>query len=221
MSHAFLAEMTLERYLEDPRGPEMLRLARQGLREGKWCDEYIAAIGQQAYVKPPSWAEEQVLAFALVHALIMGGAVAEALVSTGGRPRRDADREGNAALLADLPRPFAAEVDMQQHNDPGDGTVHWSEPIRVSLATGLIGRQADGTTHPLPVRFLIPPGSAVLEIGTTLPSRTWAHLVNGSGKVARWPYGYDRFRLMVNLDRTTFVSHLLDEYVEGILPTRN
>jgi len=212
-----MAEMALERFLEHPEGPEVLRLARRGLREGSWCDEYVAAIGQHALMRPPSWPEEQVAAFAQVHALIMGGSVAEVLVATRGTPRRDRDREGNAELLAGLPRPFTAQVDMTQHNADADGIVSWSEPIRVSLSTGLIERFPDGTTHPLPVRFLIPPGSAVLEIGSSLPSRTWTHLVDRGGSVARWPYGYSRFRLLVNLDPATMVSHLVGEWMRGVL----
>ena len=81
------------------------------------------------------------------------------------------------------------------------------------LATGLIARHADGTTHPLPIRFTIPPGSAILEIGSTLPSRTWAHLIDRGGSLARWPYGHKRIRLMVNLDETSMVSHLMAKYM--------
>jgi len=65
--------------------------------------------------------------------------------------------------------------------------------------TGLIARNRDGSTAPYLLRSKIPPGRAVLEIGSTLPSRTWAHLVMDGGAVARWPYGYSSFRLFVNL----------------------
>lgn len=213
MNHTFMAEMRLERYLEDPDGPGVLRQARRGLREGQWGDEYVDAIGQHPMMSAESWPEEQVVAFAEVNALIMGGSVAEVLISAGGEPLRDRQRERNQALLANLPHPFTAEVDMHQHGAEGDGILRWGCPVPVTLATGLIARHADGTTHPLPIRFTIPPGSAILEIGSTLPSRTWAHLIDRGGSVARWPYGHRRIRLMVNLDETSMLSHLMAKYM--------
>jgi hypothetical protein len=194
----------------------VLQQARHGLRAGQWQDEYVDAIGQHPTIDPASWPEEQIAAFIEAHLLVVGGSVAELLVSTGGEPLPDADREGNQAILANLPRPFTAEVDMKQHNKEGDGRLRWSEPIHVALLTGLIGRQADGTTWPLPVRFLVPPGSAILEIGSTLPSRTWSHLVNRTGRVARWPYGYSRIRLMLNLDLSSMMSHQLARQLEEL-----
>lgn len=204
--HEYMAELALERFLKDRDGLEVLRLARQGLRTGQWDEEYVAAIGQHAMMGPSSWPEEQVAAFAEVHSLIYGGSVATVLVGTGGEPLPDADREGNAAALATLPPPFRAKVDMRQHMREGDGVVFWDEPIRASLATQIIERAPDGTTYPHTLSITIPPGSAVLEIGSSLPSRTWAHLIDRGGRVARWPYGFDRLRLMVNMDETTMIA---------------
>jgi len=216
-NHETWAELTLERYLSDPDGLETLGLARQGLRTEQWDDEYIAAIGQHGILAPSSWPEEQIAAFAEVHALIYGGSVATVLVGTGWKPGPDADREGNAEILATLPRPFRAEVDMQQQFSQGDGVLAWDEPIRVSLATGLIDRRPDGTTSPFTVSFKIPPGSAVLEIGSSVPSRTLAHLIDRGASVARWPYGYKRLRLMVNLDETSTIGYRAGEYMNKVL----
>ena len=209
--HETWAELALERFLGNPDGREALYLARQGLRTGQWDDEYVSAIGQHGILDPSSWPEEQIAAFAHVHALIYGGSVATVLVGTGSGPYRDSDREENAAVLATLPRPFRASVDMSQRFSQGDGKLTWDEPVRVSLATGLIDRRPDGTTYPLTASFKIPPGSAVLEIGSSLPSRTWSHLIDRAGKVARWPYGCDRLRLMVNLDVTSMIGYRADE----------
>ena len=126
--------------------------------------------------------------------MILGGSVAELLITVGESPRPDAERERNAAALARLPHPFRAVVDTDQGNAEGDGTLTWDCPVPVSLSTGLIARHDDGSTHPLPIRFTIPPGSVVLEIGSTQPSRTLAHLIYSSTGVARWPYGYPRIR---------------------------
>jgi hypothetical protein len=215
-SHEFMAEMALERFLATPDGHAALRLARQGLRSGQWDDEYIAAIGQHGLLDPSSWPEEQIAAFAEVHALIYGGSVATVLVGTGAEPREDADRKGNAAILATLPPPFRASVDMRQQFGEGDGRLAWDEPVRVALATGLIEHCPDGRTYPHTLSFTIPPGSAVLEIGSSLPSRTWAHLTDRGGKVARWPYEYDRLRLMVNLDETTMIGYRAAAFREKV-----
>jgi hypothetical protein len=215
--HETMAELALQRFLSDPDGAETLSLAQLGLRSEQWDDEYIAAIGQHGLLEPSSWPMEQVAAFIQVHNLIYGGSVATVLVGTGHEPRGDAAREENAAVLATLPRPFRATVDMRQRFAQGDGLLEWDEPVRVSLATGLIDRRPDGGTFPLTASFKIPPGKAVLEIGSSLPSRTWSHLIAGGGAVARWPYDYNRLRLMVNLDETTTIGYLAGAYMESVL----
>lgn len=139
-----MADLALERYLNDPDGPAVLRDARIALREGRWPDEYVDAIGQHHELDAGSWPEEQVAAFIEAHMLIVGGSVAEVSVATWGEPLPDADREGNAALLRNLPHPFTAEVELKQHMQEGDGWLNWSCPIWVSLSTGLIGRNPNG-----------------------------------------------------------------------------
>jgi hypothetical protein len=218
--HETMAVLALERFEREEGGTEVPALARRGLRTGQWDDEYVAAIGQHPILDPSSWPEEQIAAFAEVHTLVYGGSVAEVRVATNGSPHRDADREGNAAGLANLPRPFRATVDMTQQFAQGDGRLTWDEPIRVSLATGLIETRPDGSTYPLTVSFKIPPGSAVLEIGSSLPSRTLAHLIDREGKVARWPYGCDRLRLMVNLDETSMIGYRAAEFMRKHVKAR-
>lgn len=99
---------------------------------------------------------------------------------------------------------------MRQNNGQGDGVLTWDGPIRVGLCTGLIAHHDDGNTYPLPVFFAIPPGRAVLEIGSTKPGRTWSHLIDRNTSLARWPYGCERIRLMVNLDRSSFLGNRLE-----------
>jgi hypothetical protein len=214
-----MAQAVLERMLEEPDGPGVLRDARQGLREDQWGEEYTDSIGQHGLLPSSSWPMEQLAAFAQVHALIYGGHVAQVVIGTRRGPLPDADREGNAATLADLPRPFRAEVDMQQSTASADGALTWDEPVRVMLATGLMHRGPDGSTCPVPVSFTVPPGRAVLEIGSSLPSRTWAHLIEEGG-VARWPYGHDRIRLMVNLDPETLLGNRLSDLFDEVMSRR-
>ena len=198
--HEQCAEMMLDQMLDDPDGPETLALATQGIRDARWGQDFIDAIGQHGRLPAGRWPMEQVAAFTKVHALIYSGEVAQVAVGTSGEASPDAEREENAATLATLPRPFTAAVNMQQRLSPrGDGLVRWDEPIWVETFTGLINRCPDGSTAPYLLRFLIPPGTAPLEIGSSLPSKTWEHLVAGRGAVARWPYGYSAFRLFINL----------------------
>jgi hypothetical protein len=211
--HKFMAQSSLERFEETPGGLELLHRARRGLCDGQWTDDYVSAIGQHPLSRPDPWPVEQIAAFLEVHTLLLTGSVAEALIGVGRRPRRDADREENAAALARLPHPFRAEVDLEQNNRQGDGTLFWDCPIPLTLWTGLIGYQPDGSTHPLPLQFHIPPGQAVLEIGSSQPSRTLAHLINATGNVARWPYGCRQIRLFVNLDPETFLGARLGKAV--------
>jgi hypothetical protein len=214
--HERSAQMMLDQMMADPDGPETLRLAYNGIREKRWGADYIDALGQNP--RGNGWPMEQVAVFTRLHAMTYSGLIATVTVSTRRPPRADRDREGNAALLADLPHPFTACADMHQSNEGGDGLVEWSEPIRMSVATGLIDRDPDGSTRPLPLRFMMPPGSAVLEIGQSLASRTWSHLVMDGGRVARWPYGHPRLWLFINHDWGSWQSELLREFLPGREP---
>lgn len=156
-----------------------------------------------ASAAPRPGRRKQVAAFAAVHSLIDSGKVAVVEVDTGSPPGADKEREANAAALADLPHPFTCSVDMSQHNAAGDGMITWTEPIRVTLATGLIERLPDGSAGPVALYSVVPPGRAPLEIGSSHPSRTWLHL-REDGAVARWPYGHSCVRLFLNLDRPAF-----------------
>jgi len=206
--HLSVAKAILDRLMSDPAGIKAFHTAHQGLRSGRWSHEYVDSIGQHGVRARSSWPMEQVAAFAEVHGMIARGTVAMVPVGTDGPPNRDDQREANAAALADLPDPFTAYVNPTQNGADADGFLSWSEPIEVSLATGLIERDVDGSTRPYSVHYRIPAGTAPLEIGSSLPSRTWLHLVLEGGSVARWPYGHDCIRLFVNLDYAEAIERL-------------
>ncbi len=63
--------------------------------------------------------------------------------------------------------------------------------------------------------MMIPPGRAVLEIGSTLASRTWTHLEMGWGSVARWPYGEPFLYLFLNLGPS------MAERIAAMIPRKN
>jgi len=46
--HEHLAETMLDQILEDPDGAETLALAHAGLRDARWGQDFIEAIGQDA-----------------------------------------------------------------------------------------------------------------------------------------------------------------------------
>lgn len=206
--HISAARTALDRMMSEPAGVKAVHSVHQGLRTGRWSKEYVDSIGQHGVRSATSWPMEQVAAFAEIHAMITSGLVAMVPVSTGAPPRRDVDREANAAALANLPHPFTASVNMDQQCGDFDGTVEWSEPIGVSLATRLIECEPGGVTRPISVHYMIPPGDAPLEIGSSLPSRTLMHLAMEGGSVARWPYGQSRFRLFVNLDYVAGIERM-------------
>lgn len=208
-NHAWMAERMLDHFMTDPDGPATLRMTHQGIRDGRWGHDYVDAIGQGPN---STWSKEQVAMFAMTHNMVYGGEVATVIIGTTGQPHPDRMREENAETLARLPRPFTALVDMDQHMSEGDGRLRWDEPIRVSLCTGLIEREADGRTHPLTISYNIPPGSAVLEIGQSLASRTWAHLAVDGGSVARWAYGHSLIYLFVNLDHVAAKNRMREEF---------
>lgn len=213
--HVSMARSLLDERLADPDGPAMLRQTREGLVEGRWGDDYIDALGQDGRYGRGSWPLEQVEAFAVLHAMVYGGQVASIRIGAGGKPWRDMDREANAAALSRLPRPFTAYVDLDQNNSRGDGTLQWDEPIHISLATGLIERSPDGSTFPIPLHGMIPPGSAALEIGSSLASRTLTHLTIDGSAVARWPYGHSVIWLFVNFDLLRAEERWMEEMRPG------
>ena len=200
--HTDAARAVLDRLIETPEGMRVMHDTHQCLRDGRWSGRYIDSIGQHGSATRSDWPMPQVAAFARVHGLIAAGAVAMVSVDTDGPPEPDKRREANARTLSGLPHPFVAKVDIGQTNSTrGDGVLRWTEPIRVSVATGLI-ETAEGTEWSGPISLHyhgLPPGEAPLEVGSSLPSRTLLHLIE-DGKVARWPYGHSELRLFINLE---------------------
>ncbi|WUD72110.1 hypothetical protein OG937_10630 [Streptomyces sp. NBC_00510] len=97
---------------------------------------YADSLGSSARFRPARWPVYQTAAFAFLHALIGGGDVAYVPIRTGGTPCPDADRVGNAALLARTCPPFSAELDMGQNGADCDGTLRWDKTIELSRGTG-------------------------------------------------------------------------------------
>ena len=195
--HVEMAENLLADFMGTPDGARAFQVYVAGIRDDRWDDFYRESIHQH------HWREhfplEQIAAFAHAHSDIMSGRVAQVQLTTfGATPLRDADRAANAKALAELPRPFIADVDLDQNCADSDGHLRWVEPIRVEVSTGIPYSDPCGHEQPLILVRTIEPGSVPLEIGTTHASNTLFHLRCDRG-VARWPYGHDRINLFVKL----------------------
>lgn len=219
--HISTADHMLDHMMSELEGQRALHATHQGLRDGRWSEEYIDAIGQHGVRSRSGWPMAQVAAFAVVHGMIVAGDVAMVPVSTDGPPCRDSDRAANVAALSNLPHPFTASVDMEQNCGDGDGMIAWTEPIEVTVSTRLTDLMPNGVRYPHSLHLVIPAGKATLEIGSSLPSRTWMHLALEGGAVARWPYGHSRFRLFVNLGYAAGIERLGESLEPAATSSRN
>lgn len=205
--HEDAAAEALRDFLASEDGAKAFSVYLAGLRTERWSAGYINAIGQTHWHQPERWPLEQIYSFMMVHSLLMDGEVGKVQISTHGEPNADRDRTTNQAALENLPGPFIAHVDPDQHgSDRGDGFLEWTAPIQVEQSLGYPHTDlATGRTAPLVIPKVIPPGQVPLEIGYTLPSKTHDHLLGGRG-VARWAYGSRRIHLFV---RTRSAKSLL------------
>lgn len=196
--HESAARKMFAGMMATPESAQLFQGIYSGLRDGRWSVEYMDSIGQHGVRARTSWAPEQVAAFGTVHTSIACGEVAMVPVSTNGPPHHDSRRAENAAALSALPHPFVARVNMEQNCGDADGVVEWTEPIEVTVCSGLSEMGPGGIKMPVPLHVMAQPGIAPLEIGSSLPSRTWLHL-REQRAVARWPYGHARFRLFLKV----------------------
>ena len=196
--HEDAALALAEEWDSEPDGTAIISNCVEGLRTGRWSREYLDAIGQLHRVGPSRWPRHQVAAFAMMHHYLMSGIVADVWIHVGRTPYPDAEREANALALAKLPAPFIAHLDRTQHHADQDGWLEWHSPITVNRSIGE-ACYSPATEHPEPIfiRHVIPPGKVPLEVGSTLPSRTFIHTFQDRG-VARWPYEATRIRLFVS-----------------------
>ena len=214
--HERAAGKLARRLLGTPEGAHSLHLAYKGVSE-RWEREYVDAIGQHyIYSDRCDWPLEQIACFALVHGYLGNGTVGRVLVRAGGEPGRDSDREHNAGLLAEMPEPFVAELDMSQNCADSDGVLRWTEPIQVHVATT---EREDGVGGECAVLApaVIRPGRVPLEVGSTMPSRTALHLREDRG-VAHWPYGSDWIWLLVRMEHLALRPGDSAEFVPARFP---
>lgn len=156
---------------------------------------------------------EQYAALLETHARVTSGRVAVTVLAVENSPNGDACRTVNAKVLEQLPAPFVGWVDPRQVSGDQDGILEWSQPVRMRRSTGLSVESQCPRPHAVLSRVTVGPASLPLEIGDTLPSRTWAHLEQDGG-VARWAYGSVFVWVLVDLEST--VRGLVRDDVGGL-----
>jgi len=198
--HEEAADVILDDLLSGPEGGQILRMFQRNLRAGDVYDpELVNAIGQERG-HPTSWTAAQVATFGRIYVDVMGGRVAHVGIYVGGGPYADRARAKNAARLSAAASPFVATLDMEQNGHTGDGWLRWTEPISLHKSTGLPYIEPDGSELPLYIPTAVAPGSVPLEVGTSKASVTYWHL-RLHGGVARWPYGSNWIRLLLDTKR--------------------
>ncbi|KUL50597.1 hypothetical protein ADL28_25340 [Streptomyces violaceusniger] len=207
--HEDLAQGFLEDFQKEPSAMTALLELRDrhisgDMNEGDiYGTGYADALGSSARFAPKQWPLHQHAAFLELHALVGSGAVTYTCISTGGAPGADADREGNAAKLAQTHPRFTAHLDMTQNGADADGTLRWEGRLEVSRPTGAFfyGSACRNASQSILVKPANVAASSVpLEVGDSWPSRTLMHLIQ-YGAVARWPYGSKLIWLFLNFNR--------------------
>lgn len=195
------ARVYLEKILSAPEGPTIITETRDALRDGTWFERsYVDMIGQTAR-RSATWKPEQIATFREIHTGMMTGKYGSVRIEVGAGPEADVERERNSAALSDVAEPFVANLDMTQRRADYDGRLSWPEEIRVPRSTGagLLPICPNDRQTPVEILSTLGPGDVPLEVGYTLPSRTYLHLYQYGG-VARWPYESSDIHLLVNFD---------------------
>ncbi|MFP5219876.1 MAG: hypothetical protein ACLGIG_09080 [Actinomycetes bacterium] len=188
-AHEFGARHGFARAIEDFGAADVYGVVELG-RFALWCTEpgcahhlSNAAIGQTFKDVEPV---EQLWCRGRLEALLANGRVLSMVVDVFEGPVADREVERNQALLnAGLAgTPGRATVWSSSGGRPDDGLIEWVGQLR--LAPRDEGAVEEAATRGL-TELVLPELRAPLEIGYTLPSRTWLHLAQ-HGAVWRWPY---------------------------------
>ncbi|MEV8057439.1 hypothetical protein AB0P37_13195 [Streptomyces antimycoticus] len=143
--HEDLAQGFLEDFQKEPSAMTALLELRDrhisgDMNEGDiYGTGYADALGSSARFAPKQWPLHQHAAFLELHALVGSGAVTYTCISTGGAPGADADREGNAAKLAQTHPRFTAHLDilLAVSNAHAPHTVRGRCPVALRLEAHL------------------------------------------------------------------------------------
>lgn len=204
--HEDAARYLLDTMLDDPRWAAFLADTRRRMSLAashplgfpRGYADHIGDLGgpRSGFAR---WPLEQQAVFARFHFEICSGLISWTDIVIDESPSGDSLRKLNQEKLADLPHPFAAEVDQKQYGGDADGVLRWSQPILLQRMVGVpfLPPCRLNVQQGINLHHWVPPRSAPLEIGHSSPSRVLLHL-REVGAVARWPYGSDRIRLFTS-----------------------
>lgn len=204
--HADAAEDAALDAISNPDCARMIHLTRESIKSGRWGDRYISIIGKP---ERGPWTIGQLWAAALVHGGLSAGEIVIRRIPVCATPSPDRMRKDNAEALASMPEPWKPSLDMEQANGDCDGILSWDQAVAFL--------QAETDDKPYGSLVRVEPKSGVpLEVGSTMPSRTWLHLF-GNLAVARWPYGDDHVTVLHRLISPPKVSVALedDDWIRG------
>ncbi|MFE4263305.1 hypothetical protein [Streptomyces sp. NPDC056883] len=194
--HQQAAQGVLDKYLEDPEAAKALSEARTDIRAGRrFSRRGLEDVGQIHRIPHPGeWPFEQMACFLDIHVMAGAGSLVRFRIDVGATPLPDAARVENAALLAaragaDVDA-FEIWVDQKQNKADADGTLTLVREVESTRSSGegflqgpALCRSGPCTTS-VEMPVTLRPFTVPLEIGTTMPSRTLAHIVRDGG-VAR------------------------------------
>ncbi|WP_145412717.1 hypothetical protein [Paenibacillus xylanexedens] len=185
-----IKEIVEDQIISKPEnGPLLINLLRD-LRNGKYSKDIVNAIMQ----KPRNMDFDiyEAYCFLQVWSGLLSGKIATARIITGIGPKKDADIEGNNAILSKLLHPFKAE--FIPSNSGSDGYFEWLEPLRLQTQNILL-KNSDQIQQ-----VQVESNSIPLEVGYTSAYKTYEYMSTEIGAVARYPYNSNHIYIFYNLD---------------------
>lgn len=174
----------------DPPSAECISTYTKLLNEGHFEQKYVELFVQQ-WSGRSKYSIYEGYAFMMLHHHLWQGRIALVYLDCD-EPHDNAMVAENQRILNKLPKSVKARFNPQKGGGAdGDGSLQWLKPL-----IGTLGIHVD-TDETAVAQTRILPGQIPLEVGTTMASRTLAHILSDGG-VARWPYGHDRITLLIS-----------------------
>ncbi|MGE6579131.1 hypothetical protein [Paenibacillus xylanexedens] len=185
-----IKEVVEDQIIRNPEyGPLLINLLRD-LRNGKYPEDILNAVVQ----KPRNMDLDiyDAYCFLQVWSDLFSGKIASAKIITGIGPKKDADIEGNNAILSKLTYPFKAEFFPSKNGN--DGYFEWLEPIKFITNNILLNKDDQVQETQVDAKHI------PLELGYTSAYKTYQYMTSEGGAVARYPYHSDHIYIFFNVD---------------------
>ena len=177
-------------FMKESGGAAIIEKTMHALDKGAYPKMDVDFVGMPFYSRI-----ENAYAYMKLHAQKVSGKVGCINIDIKGTPCADANASKMNEMLASLPSPFKAEFWGGVADE--DGSLSWSKPIVMERINCDID---PGVDHRCKAEtIIVEPDSVCLEVGTTKPARSLAHLTMENG-LARWPYDYNFITVRIVLD---------------------